>query len=201
MAIGSCIDYNKHFFDKVAERWDQMRKEDAAKIRSMVKLSGLKAGENVLDAGCGTGVLLPYLKEVVEEGHITGLDFSCKMLAQAVKKYRSLGGISFVNCDFINYVPHHPYTTVFCLNFYPHVSDKTQFFMHLRSLIEPGGSAIIMHDMSRAEVNSAHSDATEVKADSLLEAKVMAALLEETGFKIENLIDNEEMYFIKAVKQ
>lgn len=59
------------------------RRINAIRLRAIAAL-GLRPGQSVLDAGCGTGWCLPHLASAVgSEGHVVGFDPSPEMLALA----------------------------------------------------------------------------------------------------------------------
>ena len=73
----------EHYRD-LAPRYDRStRRIDTIRLRAIEAL-GLRAGETVLDAGCGTGWCLPHLALGVSPGgEVLGFDPSAEMLAQA----------------------------------------------------------------------------------------------------------------------
>jgi ubiquinone/menaquinone biosynthesis C-methylase UbiE len=52
----------------------------------IINYADLKAGERVLEVGCGTGTLSLLAKRRVDDGEVIGLDLSPKMVKQAEKK-------------------------------------------------------------------------------------------------------------------
>lgn len=73
-------------FDYMAKRYDRsVKKKFGLEFYSLAaKLSGLKEGDKVLDAGCGTGTLALMLKKQVgNNGFVAGIDMSSGMLKQA----------------------------------------------------------------------------------------------------------------------
>jgi ubiquinone/menaquinone biosynthesis C-methylase UbiE len=81
----------KDFFNAHAELWLDMCYRDPETGRldkhqrdfeRLFSLLPLKPGDRVLDAGCGSGVLVPFILEhITETGILYELDFSEKMLA------------------------------------------------------------------------------------------------------------------------
>jgi len=60
--------------------------------QKIVRLARLKAGESVLDVGCGTGSLaIAAKRQVGLTGTVCGIDASPEMLARAAKKARATG--------------------------------------------------------------------------------------------------------------
>jgi demethylmenaquinone methyltransferase/2-methoxy-6-polyprenyl-1,4-benzoquinol methylase len=191
---------NSTFFDNLAENWDNTRMPDTEKITQLIQLIGLRPGDRVLDSGCGTGVLIPFVKNVVgPEGSIVALDYSQNMIARAVAKYGDLGGINFIVCDIMEH-ENELYDTVICFNFFPHIQDKPRFFRRVSDLLEEEGSLIIMHDISRHTVNGVHQSCEAVENDLLPPGETVKKWLLDAGYVVQLVIDSDDRYFIKAVK-
>ncbi len=189
----------QEFFDTIATQWDETRAPDVRKIGQLVELIGLTPGARVLDAGSGTGVLLPFLKQVIgPAGTITAVDFSSKMLAIAKEKYGRLGGIEFAVADIMHYSAGQAFDAVICFNFFPHIKDKPLFLAKMRTMLRLGGKLVIMHDISREQVNAVHQGSTVVKDDRLAPAEALKELFIATSYEIEESIDLEDRYFIKG---
>lgn len=190
------------FFDMLASSWDTTRLADAGKISDLVALAGLRPGANVLDAGSGTGILLPFIKEAIGPGgSITAVDFSANMLAKAKEKYDGLGNINFVVADVMGFVPEGTIDAVICFNFFPHIKEKHQFLTHVHNYLKDGGILVIMHDISRRQVNSIHSGSQVVKDDRLVPGEILRAWLITAGYQVTKVLDADDRYFIKAVKR
>lgn len=192
----------REFFDKIASQWDSTRAVDSKKIDELVEIVGLESGFSVLDAGSGTGVLLPFIKKAIgSTGKITAVDFSANMLAKAEEKYGSLGGISFVVGDIMEFLPEHSvFDAILCFNFFPHIMDKQRFMTHMRILLREGGFLVIMHDISRQQVNTIHQDSEVVKNDRLASGETVSGWLTTAGYQVTQIMDGEDRYLIKAVK-
>lgn len=189
------------FFNCLAEGWDDLRADDRLKIGNLVDMVGFMEGDRVLDIGSGTGVLLPFLRNAVGDGGlITAIDFAANMINRAEEKHRHLSGITYVVDDIMKFQSEASFDKAVCLNFFPHAADKVAFILKIRELLIPYGTLVIMHDLSRAAVNGIHQSSEIVKNDRLPEGSKVAEMLAEAGYEVKMVLDNDELYYIKAVK-
>ncbi|MFF5035487.1 class I SAM-dependent methyltransferase [Nocardia salmonicida] len=63
--------------------------------RRLVELSGTRAGDRVLDVGCGTGYLTRQLAEIAEVGSVVGVDPSTRVIARAARLNKN------PNCSYV----------------------------------------------------------------------------------------------------
>lgn len=191
------------FFNTCADNWDKIRNNNPQVLEKLMELAQLPAGANVLDVGSGTGVLLPYLHSAVgAQGKITAVDFSEKMLAKAQEKFATLGNIEFCVGDVLELkLPPSTYDAVICLNFFPHLhTRKEEFIGKMQGVLKTGGFLIIMHDISRAKVNSIHRDSEVVTEHRLPEARLVGEMLRLCGYQNIHAYEDETMYFVKGYK-
>ncbi len=190
------------FFDSLAAQWDTSRAVDFEKLTFLLSMMDISRGAHVLDVGSGTGVLLPYLKDAIgSSGSITALDFSKEMLARAQEKYEGLEGINYVCDDVLKYETKDLYDVVVCLNFFPHIKDKTVFLHRMKQFLKPKAMLVVMHDISRQAVNAIHQGCAAVQEDRLPGSKILAKMLEQAGYRVQNEIDCEKYYFVKAIRE
>ncbi|MDR1702759.1 MAG: methyltransferase domain-containing protein [Sporomusaceae bacterium] len=190
----------EQFFNNIAAKWDETRSQDEKKITLLVDMSEIKEGETVLDVGCGTGVLTPFLKKAVgDSGRITAIDFAANMIKRAIAKNGHFSGVSYLTGDINKYESETPFDKIVCLNFFPHISDKPTFLQHMKKNLIPGGSLIIMHDLSRQAVNAKHASADTVKNDVLPDVLAVAKMLGQEGYSVDAALENDNLYFIKAI--
>ena len=71
------------FFDQMSEQWDTICRHDEMKLRYLLSRVSIQSGDSVLDVGTGTGVLIPYIRELNHEGNIRAIDMSPGMIAVA----------------------------------------------------------------------------------------------------------------------
>lgn len=87
------------FFDQVCERWDAMCRHDEKKLRYLLSRISMQSGDSVLDVGTGTGVLIPYIRELNRQGNIRAVDLSSGMIAVASRKYGNDDHLHFQIAD------------------------------------------------------------------------------------------------------
>ena len=191
------------FFDNFADTWDSIRFTNPQILKQLLTLANIPVGAKVLDVGSGTGVLLPYLHATVgAQGKITAIDFSEKMLAKAQEKFANLSNVDFIVGDVLEMnIPAESINVVICLNFFPHLhTRKEEFIRKMKSSLKNGGSLIIMHDISRAKVNSIHRDNSVVTEHRLPEAKLVGEMLKACDYKEVTAYEDDTLYFVKGFK-
>ena len=192
----------RQFFNERAERWDDLRSTDQAKIEQLIAMAAPHPGDRVLDVGCGTGILAPYLKKMIgQAGTITAVDFAPKMIARAVAKFGNLAGVRFVAADIMDFASGDDFDLIVCLNFFPHMADKPAFLARMNNLLSDRGSLVVMHDIPRDMVNGIHQGAEVVTHDRLPAGEATAQMFADAGYEVTAVIDNEQMYFVKGAKR
>ena len=108
------------FFDRCAPDWDAEMIRNEPVIRTILDNADIRAGVDVLDVACGTGVLFPdYLARDVHS--VTGVDIAPEMARRAAEKFPDArvtvlcGDIEtvplpqqFDRCMVYNAFPHFP---------------------------------------------------------------------------------------------
>ena len=192
----------RQFFEQIAEHWDEIRALDESRLERLMVLANIAPGDRVLDVGCGTGVLTPLLSRLVgKTGFVVGIDYAQAMIKQARAKH-PLPNVSYHVGDIWTFSPPiHAFDKIVCLNFFPHITEKEQFLLQLRSLLADGGCLPIMHDISRDTVNAIHRDSGEaVKDHRLPTASQVAVWLLAAGYQTLSQVDDQEMYLVSARK-
>lgn len=183
------------FFDRCAPWWDSdmVRNEDV--IATILDNGGIKAGIDILDVACGTGVLFPdYLKRGVAS--VTAIDISPEMAKLAAAKFPEVNVIcgDVENTDF-----GKQFDAVMVYNAFPHFPDPAKLIKTLARLVKTGGRLSVAHGMSRAALIKHHERASQVSID-LLHEKELAALF-EPYFEVDVIISNDQMYQVSGVRR
>mgnify|MGYP002623722504 CR=1 FL=1 len=154
------------FFSALAPEWDAMEETPPEKIDVLLSLLNIKEGDEVLDVGCGTGIIIKRLADLSKR-HVIGVDVSSKMIEIAREKYRGDDAVSFLNADFLEMGFGSAYDYVVIYNAYPHFPDKDKLRLALEKALKPGGKFAIVHSLSRAKLNAHHAHMKEGLASPL----------------------------------
>ena len=200
----------KDFFDRNANKWIDMWYKDPAsphenkhfkEFERLFAMLPLKAGDRVLDAGCGAGVLVPFLMpRIGADGFLYELDFSEKMI-EANRAEHGAPNIEFIVADVENApVESSACDLAICFSCFPHFYDKLQALLRLSELTKPAGRVVVAHFASAAEINDHHRKSPAVMHDHLPAEAEMRGLFAKAGLAVELFIDEPGFYYVIAGK-
>lgn len=99
--------------------------------------------ENILDFGCGSGVMLPFLSE--QSKHVTAFDIDLLPL-ERVKQHIPLAAnvkVLDANQTPISNLPPKSFDLINALDVLEHVDDLPQTLSQLMNLLEPSGQLVV----------------------------------------------------------
>jgi len=177
------------FFNERAAAWDSKSMHDPENLWTMLRLSDLKPGCCILDVGCGTGVLEPYLLKY-EPSMILAVDFAENMIVRAREKLKN-PCVEFVCADFYD-ISGLAFDACFFLSAFPHFPDPERVVLHLTRILKAGGRITISHTQGKS------GDATGI-LEPMLPAQGLLNLL-RPYFRIDVIIDNNVLFMISGTK-
>ena len=101
-----------------------------------------KAGDFILDLGCGTGELSAYLAELVgAEGKVIGVDPDKEQIRVARESHRGIKNLSFTEGSASSFfrMDSNAYDIVFCNAAFHWMPEKQQIFNDMFSSLKAGG--------------------------------------------------------------
>ena len=201
----------KQFFNERADVWlDHCYRDPstgrldkhAKDFERLFSLLPLKQGDHVLDAGCGSGVLVPFLLErITETGFLYELDFADQMI-EVNRGLHKRDNIAFIVSDAENQpLDKACCDAVICFSCFPHFHDKGKAVTALAGALKPGGVFVVSHFDSAEGINRHHGKFSAVMHDHLPGEAAMRALFRNADLSIEKFIDEAGFYCIIAGKQ
>ncbi len=194
------MDRLRAFFEDLAGRWDEQQPAGRHEVlrRLLTHFEDvLGAAQAILEIGTGTGALIPCLRERAPGARLVSMDLAHAMLWRA---RRRCPGAALVQAD----AHRRPFAlpggvaafdAVVCHNSFPHFADAPSALRELTRVLAPGGWLLILHDLSRAEVNAIHSGVGgAVQHDLLPLGEEMERMLREAGFSDVWVEDTPEHY-------
>jgi ubiquinone/menaquinone biosynthesis C-methylase UbiE len=194
----------RQHFNKLAPQWDQLpHPEDAwPKVEEFVGRAWRTNPTLVLDAGCGTGILLPYvLKASPPVRRVVELDFAEGMLRENARK---VGDPRVARlCADAHTLPFLDacFDLVLCFGVLPHLADLPAALAGLWRVLRPSGVLTVGHLMSSTELNAFHQSMGEpVARDHLPPAESLAQMLRQLEGTVVAAEDKPGWYFVEVQK-
>ena len=195
----------KSFFNEAAGTWDERfyTAELAVFLEKLVSKFGLKLGQNVLDVGTGTGLLIPFLlKAIGTSGSITAIDYAEKMVQICKSKHSHKKNVTIILQDVEELdLQSASFDIAVCFGLFPHLAHKERTLLHLKNVLKHGGKLIIAHALSSAEIKAHHNRSPSPIANDVLPEKLeMWRMLKRVGFTRIFIKDKPGCYLSISIK-
>jgi ubiquinone/menaquinone biosynthesis C-methylase UbiE len=131
-------DSYRTFGDDPARNGLQVRVEVPALVRAL----RLPAGGRMLEIGCGRGVALPVLRELLQPASLIGLDIDAEFLARAAQRI-GVGGMSLLCAD-ARRIPLRDASIDLVIDFGTcyHIGDPAAALREIARVLRPGGEFV-----------------------------------------------------------
>lgn len=183
----------KDFFNSIASSWNN-KKDDLNKIEEILKEVNIKAYEDILDLGCGKGIITPLIYKYTNK-LVTGIDLSEKMIEGAKLKNNDSTKYEYIVGDYIDYNFKKKFDKIIIFNAYPHFLDKKALAKKAYNDLKEDGYLIVMHNLGKEELNGYHDNHAKKISCGLMSPKDEENELKDY-FELEKFIDERDRYLM-----
>ncbi|MGW5103881.1 class I SAM-dependent methyltransferase [Streptomyces sp. NPDC004100] len=190
----------QEFFGARAAGWDSKFPDDGPAYEAAVADLGLREGDRVLDAGCGTGRALPFLRSAVgSEGAVIGADLTPAMLRAAVDAGRDRDAALLLADVVALPLRSESLDAVFAAGLIAHLPEPAENLRELARVVRPGGLLALFHPIGRAAL-AARQGRELTPADLRAEAN-LGPLLAGSGWRMTSYVDQDDHFLALAVRE
>ncbi|WP_454315644.1 class I SAM-dependent methyltransferase [Streptomyces phaeoluteigriseus] len=190
----------QEFFTPRAADWDSRFPDDGPAYAAAVAELGLREGDRVLDAGCGTGRALPPLRRSVgASGVVVGADLTPAMLEAAVRAGRDRDGRLLLADVAALPLRSGSLDAVFAAGLVAHLPDPAQNLGELARVVRPGGLLALFHPIGRAAL--AARQGRTITPDDLRAEPNLRSLLAGSGWRMTSYVDEDARFLAMAVRE
>jgi len=196
-------DHHTHvqeFFTSRAAEWDSRFPDDGPAYAAAVAGLGLRAGDRVLDAGCGTGrALTPLRAAVGPSGVVLGVDLTPAMLQAAVQAGRDRDGRLLLADVAALPLRSDALDAVFGAGLVSHLPDPAENLRELARVVRPGGTLALFHPIGRAAL--AARQGRQITPEDLRAEPNLRPLLAGSGWRMTSYVDEDTRFLALAVRE
>lgn len=187
------------FFDTLAPSWDDEMERSERRIQTILDTADIREGVSVLDAGCGTGVLIAdYLARGAKR--VLAVDISGEMCRRAEEKFKGEDRVAVVCGDASRLADTDHFDRIVVYNAFPHFEDPERLFQCASSCLHEGGRFTVAHGMSREAVLKHHAGCAAHVSHALPDAQTLAQQM-QPWFIVDAIVSNEEVYIVSGTKK
>ncbi|MGW1165741.1 class I SAM-dependent methyltransferase [Streptomyces sp. NPDC001153] len=190
----------QEFFTARAADWDSRFPDDGPAYAAAVADLGLRPGDRVLDAGCGTGRALPPLRAAVgPSGLVMGADVTPAMLEAAVRAGRHREGRLLLADVAALPLRSGSLDAVFAAGLIAHLPRPEENLRELVRVVRPGGMLALFHPIGRAAL--AARQGRQITPDDLRAEANLRPLLARAGWNMTSYADEDARFLALAVRR
>ncbi|MFJ1730002.1 class I SAM-dependent methyltransferase [Streptomyces sp. NPDC088254] len=190
----------QEFFTTRAADWDRRFPDDGPAYAAAVTELGLREGDRVLDAGCGTGRALPPLRAAVgASGAVVGVDLTSAMLEAAVRAGRHRDARLLLADVAALPLRSGSLDAVFGAGLISHLRQPEANLRELARVVRVGGTLALFHPIGRAALAARHG--RQITADDLRAEANLRPLLAGSGWRMTSYVDEDTRYLALAVRE
>ncbi|WP_225821508.1 class I SAM-dependent methyltransferase [Streptomyces naphthomycinicus] len=188
------------FFTARAADWDSRFPDDGPAYAAAVAGLGLREGDRVLDAGCGTGRALPPLRAAVgPSGVVLGADLTPAMLQAAARAGRDRDGRLLLADVAALPLRSGCLDAVFAAGLIAHLPRPADDLRELARAVRPGGALALFHPIGRAALAARHG--RRLTPDDLRAESNLRPLLARSGWRMTSYVDEDSRFLALAVRE
>ncbi|MFJ1652454.1 class I SAM-dependent methyltransferase [Streptomyces sp. NPDC088337] len=190
----------QEFFTARAADWDNRFPDDGPAYAAAVAELGLREGDRVLDAGCGTGRAMPPLRAAVgASGIVVGADLTWAMLEAAVRAGRDREGLLLLADVGALPIVSGSFDAVFAAGLIAHLPRPAENLRELRRVVRPGGTLALFHPIGRAAL--AARQGRRITPDDLRAEPNLRPLLSGSGWRLTSYVDEDTRFLALAARE
>ena len=192
----------RSYFNDLAADWEKKQAIDDKKLLGLLSRLHFSGAKRIMDLGCGTGVLLPYLRQLADpNAQILALDFAEHMVFEADKRANSR---IHLLCSDIHHLPvrEKSIDIIIAFQVFPHVKNKDIALLQCWEALRENGEFAIIHLQGSQQLNTFHASLNDaVAGHELPSAAEMKGMLQKHNFEIMHWMDEPEEYFVSGKKK
>ncbi|OIJ93755.1 SAM-dependent methyltransferase [Streptomyces sp. MUSC 14] len=190
----------QEFFGVRAADWDSRFPDDGPAYTAAVTDLGLRKGDRVLDAGCGTGRALPPLRAAVgPSGVVLGADLTPAMLKAAARAGRDRDGRLLLTDVAALPLRSRTLDAVFAAGLIAHLPQPVDNLRELARVVRPGGALALFHPIGRAAL--AARQGRQITTEDLRAEANLGRLLAGSGWRMTSYVDEDARFLALATRE